>query len=103
MGSSMAMVGTGPMPGRTPMSVPSATPTKQYARLAGVTAVWKPSARFASSSTSAPEEGRPEVHGHLEPPHEHRQAEQGQPGAEEEHLDPAEAGRGGAAQDHHQH
>ena len=28
-GSSMAMVATGPMPGSTPMSVPSSTPMKQ--------------------------------------------------------------------------
>ena len=31
-GSSIAMVATGPMPGSTPISVPSSTPTKQYIR-----------------------------------------------------------------------
>ncbi len=29
MGSSMAMVAVGPMPGNTPISVPSSTPRKQ--------------------------------------------------------------------------
>jgi hypothetical protein len=32
MGSSIAIVGTGPIPGRTPISVPSSTPKNAYNR-----------------------------------------------------------------------
>src|SRR6185503_20425862 len=53
MGSSMAMVATGPMPGRTPMAVPSRTPMRQKPRLTGVTAAPTPVARLARISTSA--------------------------------------------------
>ena len=35
IGSSMAMVATGPMPGSTPISVPRITPMKQYMTLNG--------------------------------------------------------------------
>ena len=42
----MAMVATGPMPGSTPISVPSTQPMKQYSRLIGVKATPKPSARL---------------------------------------------------------
>ena len=38
MGSSMAMVVTGPMPGRMPTKVPTAAPNRQKAKLAGVKA-----------------------------------------------------------------
>jgi hypothetical protein len=34
-GRSMEMVATGPTPGRTPISVPTKTPIKQYKRLIG--------------------------------------------------------------------
>src|SRR5690554_4652610 len=50
MGSSMAMVGTGPMPGSTPISVPSRQPSRQYARFSSVSATEKPSSRFSNSS-----------------------------------------------------
>jgi hypothetical protein len=33
-GRSIEIVPTGPIPGRTPISVPMKTPTKQYSRLA---------------------------------------------------------------------
>ena len=36
------MVATGPMPGKTPISVPTKTPTKQAKRLAGVKHTEKP-------------------------------------------------------------
>jgi hypothetical protein len=45
-GSSIAMVATGPMPGSTPISVPSMTPIAAYSRLIGVTATEKPSRRL---------------------------------------------------------
>src|SRR6478609_2052807 len=44
------MVATGPMPGSTPISVPSTQPMKQYNRLIGVTATPKPVARLANRS-----------------------------------------------------
>ena len=50
IGSSMAMVATGPRPGSTPTAVPSSTPMKQYSRLNGLSAVAKPSPRSVNSS-----------------------------------------------------
>jgi len=40
-GSSIAMVATGPIPGRTPISVPRTQPIRQYNKLIGVTATPK--------------------------------------------------------------
>jgi hypothetical protein len=42
MGSKMDMVATGPRPGRTPISVPMKTPTKQAKRLFGSKLTEKP-------------------------------------------------------------
>ena len=50
IGSSMAMVAVAPMPGSTPISVPSSTPIRQKARFQSVVAVAKPSARLESRS-----------------------------------------------------
>src|SRR5688572_30072063 len=44
IGSSIAMVASGPMPGSTPIKVPSATPMKQTSSDAGVTACCRPRA-----------------------------------------------------------
>src|SRR3954470_17542368 len=75
-GSSIAMVATGPMPGSTPISVPSTQPMKQYSRLIGVTATPKPVARLARRSMSfflsAADEGRPHRELQLEQ-HDERQ------------------------------
>src|SRR3954468_7294297 len=49
-GSSMAMVATGPMPGSTPISVPSRQPMKAYSRLIGVKATPKPIERLLMRS-----------------------------------------------------
>src|SRR5215217_3319137 len=51
-GSSMAMVATGPMPGSTPISVPSRQPMNAYSRLIGVKATPKPSERLLIRSIS---------------------------------------------------
>nr|P70793.1 RecName: Full=Uncharacterized 26.7 kDa protein in TAR-I ttuC' 3'region; AltName: Full=ORFZ3 [Agrobacterium vitis]AAB61629.1 unknown [Agrobacterium vitis] len=60
IGKSMAIVAVGPMPGRTPTSVPSRTPTKHQTMLTGVRAVSKPSERLEIRSiitiTSASED-----------------------------------------------
>src|SRR6267378_3425775 len=45
-GSSIEMVAIGPMPGSTPISVPSSTPMKQYMMLLSDSATLKPSARL---------------------------------------------------------
>src|SRR5690606_11424958 len=55
MGSSMAMVASGPMPGSTPIAVPRKHPMKQYIRFSSVAAVAKPRARCSNTSiTSLP-------------------------------------------------
>ena len=50
MGSNIAIVAMGPMPGRTPISVPRRQPMRQNSRFVGVTAAEKPVARFANTS-----------------------------------------------------
>ena len=49
-GSSIAMVAIGPMPGSTPIKVPTMAPTKAKPRLAGVSATPKPMARLSKNS-----------------------------------------------------
>src|SRR6478735_8231359 len=56
-GSSMAMVATGPMPGSTPISVPSRQPMKPYRRLIGVKATPKPMERLVIRSMVSPSTG----------------------------------------------
>src|SRR5688500_4767064 len=48
IGSSIAMVAVGPMPGSAPTVVPSTTPTNPQKRFSGVSAVANPSWRFSS-------------------------------------------------------
>ncbi|MHC2483064.1 hypothetical protein ACVIKP_004855 [Rhizobium leguminosarum] len=50
IGKSMAIVAVAPMPGSTPISVPSSTPIRQKNRFSGVPAVAKPSARLLKRS-----------------------------------------------------
>ena len=57
IGSSMAMVAVAPMPGSTPISVPSSTPIRQKARFSSEDATLKPRARFDSRSMGAPYSG----------------------------------------------
>src|SRR5690606_32545317 len=58
-GRSIAIVAVAPMPGRTPINVPSNTPIRQKPRFASVDAVEKPSATLLKSSISAPLERPP--------------------------------------------
>ena len=53
-GSSMAMVATGPRPGKTPTAVPTKTPIRQYIRFVSVSAVSKPRARLLKISMVIP-------------------------------------------------
>src|ERR1043165_3854946 len=54
IGSSIAIVASGPMPGSTPISVPRKHPTKQYHRFCSVSATLKPRIRLLNSSMSHP-------------------------------------------------
>src|ERR1700709_2868317 len=54
IGSSIATVGMGPMPGSTPTSVPTRAPIRHSNRLIGVKATPKPRARLEKSSVIAP-------------------------------------------------
>src|SRR5262245_22876606 len=69
-GSSSATPETGPIPGRAPISVPMTTPTIARKMLNGVSAMEKPSARLAKTSTSESEHADGERH--LQPPREDR-------------------------------
>src|SRR5215813_9865257 len=53
-GSSIAMVAMGPMPGSTPISVPTMAPMKAKPRLTGVSATANPTARLWNSSMTLP-------------------------------------------------
>src|SRR5882757_849827 len=52
MGSSMAIVATGPMPGSTPIRVPTMQPIRQYSRFCRLMATLRPSPRWSRSSIS---------------------------------------------------
>src|SRR5262245_53215908 len=69
-GSSSATPETGPIPGSAPMSVPMTTPTIAMKMLNGVSAIPKPSARLAKTSTSEAEYADRERD--LQPPREDR-------------------------------
>src|SRR5687767_11978538 len=58
IGSSMAIVASGPIPGSTPISVPRKTPMKQNHRFWNVRATEKPRTRLLKSSMSVPREER---------------------------------------------
>jgi hypothetical protein len=45
------IVATGPIPGKTPISVPTRTPTKQNIRLMGARATLKPRSKLFRTST----------------------------------------------------
>src|SRR5262245_11486892 len=85
IGSSMAMVGIGPMPGSTPIRVPSRQPRKAKPRFLSVAAALKPVARFwkrSSSILSAPPGGK-RLRQRVD---EQTDAEEGEAGGEEERL-----------------
>src|SRR5687767_10039694 len=84
-GSSMAMVAIGPMPGSTPISVPTMAPMKANARLAGVKATPKPMARWSTNSIALPV--RPDRNGEAQPRDEDRPAEHDQAKCRERHFE----------------
>src|ERR1044072_5967153 len=76
IGSSIAMVASGPMPGSTPISVPTETPIRQYSRFCQDSATPKPKIRLWNSSIVLPRcEQRV---GQAEPPDEQRDGESGE-------------------------
>src|SRR5688572_18111084 len=90
-GRSIAIVATGPMPGSTPIRVPSITPIRQYIRLIGVRATPKPRARLLNRlismvGSSAVHEGRPEREGQREALHEHQHGKDDQNDGEYRHF-----------------
>src|SRR5262245_38299251 len=97
IGSSIAMVATVPMPGRTPTRVPTSAPSRQNRMLYGLAATWKPIQRFARSSDMMThphsEETWPELERQFEQNHEQQPAERGHRHSRDEALDPAHFGR----------
>src|SRR5215831_14794793 len=76
MGSSMAMVATGPMPGRTPIRVPTMQPTKAYSRFWSESATFIPRTRLPSRSMSPDPVDDGDVHLQSDLEHEHAEDRQ---------------------------
>src|SRR5918992_1905774 len=66
IGSSIAMVASGPIPGSTPIIVPAKTPMQQYIRFFSESATSKPRYRFGKSCWSS-------LMSHVSPPERERQ------------------------------
>src|ERR1043166_1329498 len=102
IGSSIAMVATGPIPGNTPISVPSITPMKQYHRFCRLSATLKPSPRLCiSCSIASPPPyriarssrllvPRPQLERQAQPPDEYRHRRNRQPHPQNRRLLPVE-------------
>src|SRR6476620_11828811 len=99
IGSSIAIVASGPMPGSTPISVPTSAPIRQSPRLVGVTATPKPNQRFVRMSMMRPLEPRPELQRQVQPVGEQHGAKRGEDRAPDQRLDPADL-LGGVSRDH---
>src|SRR5437764_3607382 len=89
IGNSMAIVARGPMPGSTPIKVPTSAPIRQSPRLVGVTATPKPNQRFWNRSMMRPLEPRPELQRQVQPIREQERAECGEHHGADDGLDPA--------------
>src|SRR5215210_6371429 len=87
IGSSIAIVASGPMPGNTPISVPRKQPMKQNHRFCSVNATPNPSDRLASKSISVSYEERI---GEAEAPDEERPRPGREPDRHDEHFDELE-------------
>src|SRR5262245_43118063 len=71
MGSSMAMVATGPMPGSTPIKVPTMQPTKAYNKFWSESATFIPRTRLPSRSISPDSVDDRDVHAEAHLEHDH--------------------------------
>src|SRR5213075_2476853 len=90
IGSSIAMVASGPMPGSTPIKVPTSAPIRHSPRLVGVTATPKPNQRFEMMSMLRSLEPRPKLQRQVQPIGEQERAERGEHRAPDQRLDPAD-------------
>src|SRR5262245_2575272 len=99
IGSSIAMVASGPRPGRTPTSVPPSAPIRHSSTFHGLRATPKPRTRLLKSSIiAAPlaeaqqrlpaEVGRPQLERQVDPIHEQEHAERAQHRAPDDRLEP---------------
>src|SRR4051794_40167769 len=102
IGSSMAIVATGPMPGRTPISVPTMQPTSAYSKFWKLRATLRPSVRLFSRSISPHPTKDGDVH--LQSELEDDDAEDRQDDHVEEHFGDLEflAAEGGDQDQHDQ-
>src|SRR5712691_6773451 len=101
MGNSMAIVGIGPMPGNTPISVPRRQPTRAKPRFFNDSAAPKPVERFWNRSNSilpAPPRGQ-RLPKHVD---EHRDRENSQAGAEQDGFAELDLGPGIGGEDRQQ-
>src|SRR6478609_1170811 len=102
-GSSIAIVASGPMPGSTPISVPTSAPIRHSPRLIGVTATEKPWPRLPTSSKRisifVSSEPRPQLKRQIKPVREQQRAERGEHRAPDQRLDPVHL-LGGIGRDH---
>src|SRR5439155_12289658 len=89
IGNSMAIVAKGPMPGSTPIRVPTSAPIRHSPRLVGVTATPKPNQRFEMMSMLRSLKTRPELQRQVQPVGEQERAERGEYCGADDHLDPA--------------
>src|SRR3546814_3859429 len=88
IGSSTAMVATGPRPGSTPIMVPRSAPRKQKLRFAGDSATLNPSSRFwAVSMAALPNLCRPDGQIESEAPGEDHGHHGRQQRRKDDHLD----------------
>src|SRR3954469_6943297 len=118
IGSSIAIVASGPMPGSTPISVPTMAPTKHRKMFIGNGIVmfrnaifrstnWKttpkPSARLLMRSMiGAPSEPWPELQRQIEPVWEQERTDQGEHRSPDQRLDPPDLLRGVSGDDKRQ-
>src|SRR5688572_6335564 len=89
-GSSIAMVASGPMPGSTPMRVPSSTPMKQNQRFCSVSATLKPKMRLLNSSMSVFPDPLDHRIGQPEAPDEDGKRHDGEADGEQQYFQPVE-------------
>src|SRR5688572_24091216 len=89
-GSSIAIVASGPMPGSTPIRVPSSTPMKQNQRFCSVSATVNPKMRLLNSSMSVFPDPLDHRIGQPEAPDEYRQGKNDEADGEQPDFYPLE-------------
>src|SRR5689334_20612554 len=104
MGSSIAIVASGPMPGSTPMRVPRKQPMKQYQRFCQVSATLKPNTRLWNSSILITPQALDEWIRQAQAVYEHPGTKDGEANGQGKDFLPLEFPAGGGGQgDQHQH